>query len=71
MSIDAVVIAGDDTFRIVRVTDGQKVTYCVELPDGHDALGVERWKDVSAEGKVVKSMRDYIIRAAVKEQTHA
>lgn len=65
------VIAGSDKdgFRIVRQEDGDKVTYVTELPDGCDALGVERWKDVSTEGKVVKAMRDFIIRAATKEHT--
>jgi hypothetical protein len=70
VSIDAVVIAGGekDGFRIVRQTSGEKVTYLVEMPDGWDALGVERWKDVSAEGKVVKTMRDFIIRQSLKSQ---
>jgi phage/plasmid primase-like uncharacterized protein len=70
VSIDAVVIAGGekDGFRIVRQTSGEKVTYLVEMPDGCDALGVERWKDVSAEGKVVKTMRDFIIRQSLKSQ---
>jgi hypothetical protein len=66
VSIDARVIAGDDTFRIVRQEAGKDVKYVVELPDGHDGLGVERWKDVSADGKVVKAMRDFIIRTALK-----
>jgi hypothetical protein len=70
VSIDAVVVAGSerDGFRIVRQTSGEKVTYLVEMPDGCDALGVERWKDVSAEGKVVKTMRDFIIRQSLKGQ---
>lgn len=63
------IIAGSeqDGFRIVRQAEGTKVTYVVELPDGCDALGCERWKDVSADGKVVKALRDYIIRQSVKE----
>lgn len=70
MSIDAVIIAGSekDGFRIVRQTQGDKVTYLVELPDGCDALGCERWKDVSADSKVVRSLRDFIIRQSLKEQ---
>lgn len=65
-----VIVAGGDTdgFRIVRQEAGDKVTYVVELPDGCDALGVERWKDVSAEGRVVKAMRDFIIRTAIKRK---
>jgi hypothetical protein len=70
-AIDAVIIAADDGFRIVRQTQGDKVTYVVEIPKGFDALGCERWEDVSAEGKVVKAMRDFIIRAAVKGEASA
>ena len=68
--IEATIIAGAerDGFRIVKQVEGEKVTYVVELPDGNDALGCERWKDVSADGKVVKAMRDYIIRAALKQE---
>jgi hypothetical protein len=70
VSIDAVIVAGGekDGFRIVRQVSGDKVTYLVELPDGCDALWCERWKDVAAEGKVVKSMRDFIIRQSLKAQ---
>ena len=70
MSIDAVIIAGSekDGFRIVRQTHGDKVTYLVELPDGCDALGCERWNDVSADSKGVRSLRDFIIRQSLKEQ---
>jgi hypothetical protein len=62
------IIAGDDTFRIVRQASGEKVTYVVEIADSCDALGVERWKEVSADGKVVRSMRDFIIRAALQQE---
>jgi hypothetical protein len=70
MTIAATIIAGSeqDGFRIVKQEQGDKVTYIVELPDGNDALGCERWKDVSADGKVVKAMRDFIIRAALQQQ---
>lgn len=70
MSIEAVIIAGSDVdgFRIVRQTDGQKVTYILEIPKGFDALGCEKWDEVSAEGKVVRTMRDWIIRQSAKQQ---
>lgn len=66
--VEATIVAGDHTFRIVKQVAGQRVTYLLELPDGFDALGVERWKDVSSDGKVVKAMRDFIIRSVLKEQ---
>ena len=66
-----VIVAGDDTFRIVRVGKGDGTKYVVELPDGCDSLGVERWRDVSADGKVVKAMRDFIIRTALQGERDA
>jgi hypothetical protein len=70
VSIDAVIVAGSeqDGFRLIRQTSGEKVTYILELPDGNDALGVERWREVSADGKVVRVMRDWIIRQSLKGQ---
>lgn len=56
------IVIGDDNFRIVRT--GER--YILELPDGADALGVERWREVEANGKPVKAMRDFLIRLSVK-----
>lgn len=62
------VIAGDMTFRIVRITDGDRVTYVVEVPDGCDALGVERWREFRTDNTLVRALRDYVIRAAVAQE---
>jgi hypothetical protein len=71
ISIDAQVIAGDAHFLIVRQTDGEKVTYVLEVHEGFDALGCEKWGEIRADGKVVRSMRDFIIRTAVQGETSA
>jgi hypothetical protein len=70
MTIAATIIAGSeqDGFRIVKQEQGDKVTYVLELPDGVDALGCDRWRDVRADGKVVQVMRDYIIRTVSNQQ---
>ena len=62
------VIASDDKFRIVKLEDGDRVTYVIEKQDGCDALGVERWRDVSSDSPIVRALRDWIIRAALKEK---
>lgn len=62
------IVVGDDRFRLVRVSEGAKVTYVLEVTDGADALGVERWREVSADGKPVKAMRDFLIRQCVKQE---
>lgn len=45
--VDARLIATDGEFRIVKQTDGERVTYVLEKHDGFDAFGVERWKNLS------------------------
>ena len=62
------ILVDDSRFRIVRVEDGDKVTYVVEVPDGCDALGTERWRDFKTDNTLVKAMRDYIIRGAVAKE---
>lgn len=68
MSKTARVIAEADDFRLVRVEDGDRVTYLLELPDGADALGVERWREGKVNGDVAKALFGYVIRQHVKEQ---
>lgn len=63
--IEAVIIANDATFRLVKQTEGEKVTYVLETPDKPDALGCERWRPVSVEMKnPLMFLRDWIIRHA-------
>ena len=61
------ILVQDDKFRIVRVEDGDRITYVVETPDGCDALGCERWRELKMDNKHWTAFRDYIIRVAVKE----
>ena len=62
------ILALDSKWRIVRVEDGEKVTYTLERHDGTDALGVERWKElrVGDADNLTRQLRDYIIAQAVK-----
>lgn len=62
------ILAADDKWRIVRIEEGEKVTYTLERHDGHDALGVERWKElrVGEADNLTRQLRDYIIAQAVK-----
>jgi hypothetical protein len=70
------IVAGgepEDGFRIVWIpsTDFQDGHHVVELEGKPDALGVERWEEVRSDSKVVKALRDYIIRHAEKVEQHA
>lgn len=62
------VLASDGKWRIVRVEDGEKVTYTLERHDGFDALGCERWKElrVGDADNLTRQLRDYIIAQAIK-----
>lgn len=66
MSDGPVIVATDDAlFRIVRLTEGDKVLYVMEVIDGCDALGVERWREFKLENKHLRALRDFIIRASL------
>ena len=58
------ILATDGKFRIVRIEDGDRVTNVLELADGCDALGVERWKEanVGAGESLSRRLRDWIIQ---------
>lgn len=44
---EARLLATDGDIRIVRVENGERVTYVLEKQDGFDAFGVERWKNIT------------------------
>lgn len=61
------ILATDGKFRIVRVEEGERISHVLEKADGCDALGVERWRDVSlgtGEG-ISRQLRDWIIAHAL------
>lgn len=64
------IIAGgdDDGFRLVRVEDGERVTHILETPDGCDALGVERWREVKINGSAMTALFGYLIKIATKQE---
>lgn len=62
------IVAADAKWRIVRIEDGDKLTYVLEKADGADALGCERWRDVNIgqADTITRWMRDWIITHALK-----
>jgi hypothetical protein len=66
VSIEALIVAASRDFRLVKQTEGEKVTYILETPDKPDALGCERWRPVSVEMKnPLMFLRDFLIRHAL------
>lgn len=61
------VLASDGKWRLVRVTEGDRVAHVLEKQDGCDALGVERWKDINlgTGESLSRQLRDWIIGHAL------
>ena len=70
MTDGPVIIASDALFRLVRMVEGDRVTYVMEVPDGCDALGVERWREFKLDNKHLRALRDFIIRGSLRDTTH-
>lgn len=64
------VIAGGDRdgFRLVRIEDGDRVNHVLEVPDGADSLGVERWREFQINSKHLQAIFGFLIRVAMKQQ---
>jgi hypothetical protein len=65
---DPIVIVSDPKFRIVRLEDGDRITYVTESPDGYDAMGVERWRELRMDNKHWTAFRDVIIRQTLDKE---
>lgn len=59
---------GQDGFRLVKVEDGDRVTYTLEVPDGCDALGVERWRTFEMNSQHLRNIFGFLIKVATKGQ---
>jgi len=55
-------------FRLVRLEtpEGER-QYVLEVRDGIDAMGVERWRKFDLNGTALKSLFGYLVRIAEKE----
>jgi hypothetical protein len=70
--------APGDGFRIVEVATWENPeagsaaenarSYVLEMEGKADALGVERWEEVSSTGKPIKLLLKYIVKLAVKQK---
>lgn len=55
-------------FRLVKleIVDGS-VEHILEVRDGKDAMGAERWRKFEMNGTALKSLFKYMVRIADKE----
>jgi hypothetical protein len=64
------IIAGGDEqgFRLVRIEDGDRISHILEVPDGCDSLGVERWREFVINGKHLQTIFGFFIKLALQQQ---
>lgn len=66
--VEARLVATDGEFRIVKQTEGERVTYIIEKLDGADAFGVERWKNISdsiGNVGVTRQLYNWVLKHAI------
>ncbi len=51
-------------FRLARVEFGDHVEHVLEVRDGCDVLGVERWRKFEVNGTTMKALFKYLVRVA-------
>lgn len=70
MSSGPRIIAGGDNdgFRLVRTEDGDRISHVLEVPDGCDALGVERWREFKMGNEHLRAIFGFLIKVAMKGQ---
>jgi hypothetical protein len=59
-------IVDNPRFRIVEDIVGGNEIHCLEVPDGADALGVERWRTYHTNTASLRAMFDFMIVMAKK-----
>lgn len=53
-------------FRIVEGEIGENVVHTLEVRDGVDAMGVEKWRQFRTDSKDLKAIFGYLIRVAIE-----
>lgn len=57
-------------FRIVEDILGENVVHTLEVRDGRDAMGVEKWRQFKTDNKDLRAIFGFLIRLALDlEQT--
>lgn len=63
----ATIVIDEKDFRLVRIEVGETgVRYVLEVTDGQDALGVQRWREFRTDSSHLRALFGYLIRVATK-----
>lgn len=67
LAVRPTLLIDEPDFRLVRVEFGDHVEHVLEVRDGCDAMGGERWRKMEINGTAMKALFRYLIRIAEKE----
>ena len=59
-------IVDEPDFRIVENVIGENVVHVLEVRDGVDAMGVEKWRTFRTDSKELRAMFSFMVRLAIE-----
>jgi hypothetical protein len=63
--LERTAVISEPDFRLVRlVLEGGEWEYVLEVRDGMDAMGVEKWRKFELNGTALRSLFKFLIRIA-------
>lgn len=64
-------LVDEPDFRIVEAVIGENVVHTLEVRDGVDAMGVEKWRTFRTDSKDLRAIFQFLVRIAIElEQRH-
>lgn len=61
-----VLLINEPDFRIVEVTIGEDIEHVLEVRDGRDAMGTERWRKFETSSTHLRQIFGYLVRVAIQ-----
>jgi hypothetical protein len=61
-----VLLINEPDFRLVEVVIGTDVEHVLEVKDGRDAMGVERWRKFETSSTHLRQIFGYLTRIAIQ-----
>ena len=61
-------LINEPDFRLVRVSIGEDVEHVLEVRDGKDAMGNERWRKFELANQHLRNLFGYLVRIASKQE---
>lgn len=62
-------LVSEPDFRVVETEVGGDVMHVLEVRDGVDGMGVERWRTFALGNKDLRAMFGYMVRVALELET--